>query len=200
MGVHQLSFEDLGSVAQLRENYDVELKAAQGRHGNGTVPDSVWETYSAFANTKGGWIVLGVAETNDGLDILGIDDIDRVKKEIWDSLNNRQKVSTNILQNSDVRAVEDCGESLIVMRVPTADRKQRPVYLGTNPYDGTYLRNFEGDYTADEGTVRRMLAEATVGSRDSATLPNFGLEDIDHESLEQYRNLFRSTSPQHPFL
>src|SRR5690554_4082457 len=45
-----------------------------------------------------------------------------------------------------------------------------------------------------------MLAEATLSSRDARPLPNFGIHDLDGESLEQYRNLFRSTRPQHPFL
>ena|SRR5690554_831559 len=102
MSVRHLKFEDLGSISQLRENYDVELKQAQGRSGNGAVPGSMWETYSAFANTEGGWIVLGIAEFDDGPKILGIAEPDRVKKEIWDTLNNHQKISANILDNHDV--------------------------------------------------------------------------------------------------
>jgi len=200
MSVRHLIFEDLGSVSQLCENYDVELKEAQGRHGTGTIPNSMWETYYAFANTEGGWIVLGVAESDDGPIVLGITEVSRLKKAVWDTLNNRQKISANILTNDDVRDVEENGKTILVVKVPTADRKQRPIFVGTNPYTGTYLRNFEGDYLADEFAVRRMLAEATLSSRDARPLPNFGIHDLDGESLEQYRNLFRSTRPQHPFL
>jgi|SRR5690554_142681 len=45
-----------------------------------------------------------------------------------------------------------------------------------------------------------MLAEATLSARDSVTLRNYELDDLDGESFAQYRNLFRSTRPQHPFL
>ena len=45
-----------------RESEDLEFKQASGGF-----PGSFWDTYSAFANTEGGTIILGVVEKNDGL-------------------------------------------------------------------------------------------------------------------------------------
>lgn len=42
---------------QWKETDDVELKLAAGKDGRGALPDSIWETYSAMANTAGGTIV-----------------------------------------------------------------------------------------------------------------------------------------------
>ena len=188
-----------------KEAYDLEAKAAQGRDGQGKVPNSVWETYSAFANTAGGVILLGVDESADGdLSVLGLGDPDRVRREFWDGVNNDQIVSANVLSNSDVEvhaAESDSGPvSIVVVRVPRAPRLLRPVHVGSNPMTGTYRRYHEGDYKCKPDAVRRLIADAEQESRDDRILPGFGVDDLSADSITAYRNLFRAAKPGHPWL
>jgi len=184
-----------------KEAHDFEAKSAQGRYGDGTIPDSIWETYSAMANTSGGYIVLGADEQSDGsLSFIGIGDVDKLQKDLWNSLNNEEVVNKNILRNQNVEVLEVDGKDILLIEVPRASRQRRPIYVGENPMTGTYRRDYEGDYRCDESAVRRMMAEATQDSRDDQLLEGFGLDDIDLESFEAYRNEFRSTKPSHPWV
>lgn len=68
----------------LQEDIDIECKLALGKDGKGRVPNSLCETYSAFANTNGGIIILGVKELPSGLfDIQGIDNIHQARSDFF---------------------------------------------------------------------------------------------------------------------
>ena len=181
----------------LGEDTDFELKAAQGRDGQGAVPREMWESYSAMANTDGGVIVLGVEDKTHR--ILGIKNTSKVLKSLWDGLNDPNTISQNLCRTSDVTVIPTDAGDLIRIQVPRATRQERPVYI-RNPIGGTYRRGHEGDYKVAESDIKRMLAEAMEDSRDSGLLEGFTLEDLDQPSLQAYRNLFRSTRPGHPWL
>jgi ATP-dependent DNA helicase RecG len=190
-----VSLEDL---QELGERVDFEAKKAGGVDGQGECPKSFFESYSAMANTDGGAILLGAEEREGKLRIAGIADVPRVLKALWDSLNNRQRVSINLLTDHDVEVREVDGKRVILVRVPRARRNQRPVHVGENPFKGTYVRNGEGDYLIrDDEAVRRMLAERVEDSRDGRILPHYSLEDIDAETLARYRNHFKAKKPDH---
>ncbi|MBP7799659.1 MAG: putative DNA binding domain-containing protein [Thermoanaerobaculaceae bacterium] len=188
-------------IEALREEADFEAKAAQGARGESELPRSFWASYAAMANTDGGRIVLGVAEQADGrLEVVGLRNPRRVRKALWDGLNNRQVVSASLLRDADVVETDCESRVVVVVTVPRAPRALRPVHLGSNPLTGTFRRGFEGDYRCSQPAVRRMLAEALEDSRDAQLLPGFGLGDLDRDSLAAYRNVFRSTRPGHPWI
>lgn len=66
--------------------------------------------------------------------------------DIWNMINNPSKVSTNILLEENVYELDFDGNSIIVIEVPRADRRDKPVYINNNIMTGTFRRNNEGDY------------------------------------------------------
>lgn len=190
----------LDEVEALREGWDFEAKKAAGKDGNGKLPDDFWPTYSAMGNTRGGQIVLGLKESPEGdLLVHGIADPERVERELWNQLENPQKVSANILKEGDVAHYAIEGKRILVVHVPRAARSQRPVHLQGDLFHA-YVRVHEGDRRIDRERVRRMLADAEYDTRDDRVLPKFDLADLDPDSLAAYRNLFRAADPGHPWL
>ena len=182
----------------LSESHDLECKAAQGRDGRGELPEDFWKSYSAMANTEGGLIFLGVQEKPTRVfKLLGLTDIDKVRKSLWDNLNNRKHISANLLTEANVEPIQIEGKTLLRIEVPRAARHYKPVHLGTNPFAGTYLRRYEGDYAADDEAVRRMLAERIEDSRDERVLQNFDFQDLDMDTVAAYRNRFAAVKPGH---
>ena len=138
----KINLSDIFKYLPWIEVGELEFKSARGG-----LPKSLWETYSAMANTYGGVILLGVE--SDGI-ISGIKNIDFLKKNFWDIINNPGKVSINLLNNDDVKEIAYQGGHILAIRIPRANYHERPVFIGQNPIRGTYRRNSEGDFHCKE--------------------------------------------------
>lgn len=185
----------LDPIFNWTENCELEFKSAKG-----DLPNSLWETYSAFANTDGGIILLEVEK--DG-NVSGVDksSLEKLRTNFWSLVNNRGKISINLLVEKDVKEISHQSKTILAIQVPRASRYQRPVYFGQNPLIGTYKRNHEGDYHCSDQEVTRMLSDTSQEqSADFKIVKGFTIEDLDRKSLREYRNRFASIKPDHVWL
>ncbi|MCM1134387.1 MAG: putative DNA binding domain-containing protein [Clostridium sp.] len=179
------------------ERADFECKEARN-----SVPKSIYESYSAFANTKGGHIILGIAENKEKKNpkerftIQGVEDASKILEDFWNTINGN-KVNINILIDDDVYVVEEGNIKLVVIHVPRADYKSRPIYVGENPYKGTFKRNNEGDYHAKDYEVNAMIRDQNTEGNDGLVLEYYGMDDVDTETLKRYRIMFKTTNPDY---
>ena len=181
---------------QLNENHERECKLAEGG-----LPESIWETYSAFSNTDGGTILLGVKEHRDSFTVNGLNDRQIVKyqKNFWSTINDRIKVSKNILLKHNVKVIEYEGKNILEINVPAADRHDKPVYIGTDPMKGTYRRDYEGDFLCTEASVRAMFSDQRDISVDSEILEEMDLDALNADTIKGYRVLFEQLHEGHPW-
>ncbi len=196
--VNQPTYKIVSDAFPECESDEIEYKSAEGGF-----PNDFWKTYSAFANSNGGIIVLGIKERKGNFVIegLSLDKIDKYKKDFWNNINNPNNSSINLLTDADVKVASHDQKSVLVFRIPSATRNQRPVYLTHNPFDNTYKRNYEGDYKCTKEEVRRMLADADLSIRpDIRILESYSMKDFDMQSVRQYRQLFAATRPDHAWL
>ena len=175
---------------QSKETLGLEFKSAQGGIGK-----AVWETASAFANTSGGWLILGV---NDDGEPLGVGDGHKRSQQFLDQVRNPSKISNAVCGAHDVEIQQVNGNDLIVIRIPASALRDRPVYVGRNPYEGTFIRRGEGDYRCTKPEVDRMMREASDVAADSTVLRGYGLADLDEDTLSSYRRRYQTEHPTSP--
>ena len=183
-------YERLGE----QENLELEFKASQN-----ALPKNIWETVSAFANTKGGWIILGIEESDNVPQVTGVSDASTLLDTFYSSLRNSQKISFSVCGANDAKVEDFDGKQIIILRIPAAPRKNRPVYIGNNVYAGTYLRRNSGDYKCNKQEVDQMMREASVDSATSTILPTYDLNDLEPESLNRYRRRYQTSQPASTF-
>ena len=147
---------DFSHLEMYKENNRIEAKRATGG-----LPESIWETYSAFANTLGGVILLGVEELRDkSLHPVDLPDPEGLVEEFLEKLNDKRVVSANILSDGDVTIEDIDGKRIVAIRVPRATREQRPIFIGKDALSGSYRRSGEGDYPCTKREVRAMIRMA----------------------------------------
>lgn len=192
---------------RLKQNFDIkkfdsykEDNRREVKKAKDGLPVSLWDTYSAFANCYGGVIILGVTELDDkSWQTTGLKDTDKLLKDFWNTINNRQKVNINLLSEEDV-VIYHVGEDVImVIYVPMAKREYKPVYVNGNLFGGTFKRNYEGDYRCTELQVKSMLRDQTESTMDMRVVENLTLEQLNMETVQSYRNRHRSFKPGHPW-
>lgn len=167
------------------------------------LPNSLWESYSGFANSYGGYILLGIEEhlqetdPNKRFTIAGVANPQKLITDFWNLANDTNKVSANILTDGDVEPVNVDGKDIIVIHVPRADYHLRPIYINDNPAKGAFRRNHEGDYHCSKSDISSMFRDADDDGSDNLFLEHYTMDDIDPESLRGYRQMFLTRNPDH---
>ena len=155
---------DLNHLEQYRENNRIEAKRAVGG-----LPQSIWETYSAFANTLGGLILLGVEELEDkSLHAIRLPDPEELVRDFRTAVNDPNVASVNVLSEKDVTIEPVDGKRIVVIRVPRASRAVRPVWVNGSPKN-CYFRNGEGDCQCTAEELNAMFSAPTDPKQERKT-------------------------------
>ena len=168
---------------------DVEFKRAQRG-----VPDSAYETVSAFSNTEGGWLVFGIRDSGGGYEFVGVLEVDKVQNDFLSVLRSGQKL--NRVVAVDERLIEDDGKALLVFHVPEARRQDKPVYLGGD-IRRSFIRRGAGDERCTGAEIERLLRDAADERHDGETVDLDPERCFDDQSLRWYRKLFDDRNPGH---
>lgn len=129
------------SKSTWKENEHLEFKS--GERG---LPNSLWETYSAFANTSGGIIIVGVRDNGT---IEGISQSDKRLQDFTNNINNPGKCSINLCTAAIITIDE---KEVLAIEVSPATPEQKLV-------SSKELREYFPLHQADMGKILSKLRD-----------------------------------------
>ena len=150
MGVYDFDLESyIGLARRLGTDTErVEVKAAsQG------LPKSMAETLSAFSNTSGGVVILGLAERAGFQGVPGFK-----ARAVADALAQMCGEKMEPPVRASVEIVEFEGSPVVVATVPELPPELKPCFVKSRAmHDGSYVRVGDGDRRLSPYEVDRLL-------------------------------------------
>ena len=178
-------------VAGLRavgaEFEDVEAKrAAVG------VPESLASTLAAFANARGGLVLLGLDE-RQGFAATGVADAAAMRNAVVSTA--REKLTPPPTVSVEVLPFE--GVCLVAAEVEPLPPAQRPCYVTARGlYGGAYVRIGDGDQRLTPYEIDRMRENAGQPHWDDEPVTEATVQDLNRDSLSRLLENARRRSPR----
>jgi ATP-dependent DNA helicase RecG len=167
------------------EPADVEVKAAAGG-----LPKSIIETLSAFANTNGGIIILGLDESS-GFAFVDIPDPNRMR----DNLASLASGSLQPPLRIDTQIVEIDGHALVVAEVEPLTSDLKPCFVDSRGIaTGSYVRVGDGDRRMSQAEIGLAIANRGQPRHDLEPVSEATLEDLDRTAILRTLDRVRRTS------
>lgn len=143
-------------LAELRtvgsDHSTIEAKKARNR-----LPSTTWETMSAFANTDGGIVLLGVDEGDGSFEVVGVEDPGQVTRELQSACAELEPPLRPLIS-----VVEVEGRMVIVAELGPVARSSRPCHRRSQgPHNGSFVRVGDADQALTPAEVDEMLANRT---------------------------------------
>lgn len=162
---------------------DFEVKKAKSE-----LPKSVWETVSAFSNTNGGWIVLGVSEQGKNFEITGVDNAGKLEQDFLNTLRG-SKFNVFVATKQEVCLIEN----KIVLSFYVPVHKSKPVYY--NNQVNTFIRRGSADQRATPMEIDSMLRDQAFGTKTGEIAADTSRSSLNNTSLSRYRNYMSRFNP-----
>ncbi|WP_436527232.1 AlbA family DNA-binding domain-containing protein [Actinoplanes sp. HUAS TT8] len=155
----------------------------EAKRASGGLPKAIRETLSAFSNTDGGTILLGVDEQTD-FSVVELADPSALRNSLVQM--SRDDITPSLQISAEV--VEAEGHRLVVAEVPPLSADRRPAYVTAQGISaGSYLRGGDGDRHMAEAEIAMVMAARTQPLYDREPVDGTSAQDLDDEAIRSTR-------------
>jgi ATP-dependent DNA helicase RecG len=144
---------------------------------------------SAFANTSGGWIVLGVSQNGKTFEITGVTDMEKLEQDLGNTLRSKNKF--NVVINPTFQKFNIDGKKVLACFIPSSDVK--PVYY--NSLQNTFIRTGSGDQRATDFEISALFRDQTFGTMSEKIVEGTSVESLNRSSYNRFREYLKWRNP-----
>lgn len=169
----------------IRRLKDIEWEDFEVKEARSELPKNIWETVSAFSNTSGGWIILGIRQKGKGFEVTGVDNAEKLEQDFLSTLRS-QKFNTRLSVGTGQYDIS--GKKVLAFHIPSSVHK--PVYFGSPA--NTFIRIGSVDQHATENEIMAMYHDQSFGIRSELAIPETDTDMLNPDSLHSYRNYLKT--------
>jgi len=173
----------------LQRLQDIEWDNFEVKKAENKLPQNCWDTVSAFANTSGGWLVLGVSQLGKKFEITGVSDMEKLEQNLGNTLRSKNKF--NVVINPTFSKFDIDGKKVLACFIPSSDIK--PVYY--NSLANTFIRTGSGDQRATEFEINALFRDQTFGTMSEKTVEGTSVESLNKSSYNRFREYLKWRNP-----
>ena len=171
---------------------DIEWEDFEVKEAFTALPKNIWETVSAFSNTAGGWIVLGVKQIGRHFEINGVANPEKTEQDFTTVLRG-EKFNVKLAVTAKKHSFND--KTVLLFYIPLSDKK--PVYF--NSPVNTFIRTASGDQRAAKEEIDAMYRDQAFGTKTDKTIPGSDITWLDAKSVNEYRQYIKRNNSAHPY-
>ena len=169
---------------------DIEWEDFEVKEARKNIPKNIWETVSAFANTAGGWIILGVKQTPNGYELTGVDNPEKLESDFLTVLRG-EKFNVKLRAFPKKYKIDD--KKILAFYISLSDKK--PIYF--NNRKNCFIRTGSGDQRATDEEIDSMYRDSAFGTRSEKTVENSSFDWLHTPTIERYRDYLSRFNPDH---
>lgn len=184
--------EELAERIAILRRRGTDLEDTEAKRASTALPKRLWETLSAFANQRGGGvIILGLHET-ENFKAVGVQDVKKVQDDIASLCDEMEPPLRPLIRVHDVE-----GQQLIVVEVPEVGPEQKPCYYkGSGLYTGSFIRVADGDRQMSQYEVHSFLENRGQPTHDLELVAGSSMADLDSTLVSQFLARVRTRRPR----
>jgi ATP-dependent DNA helicase RecG len=167
-----MTSDQLRSYISTVQHLKCDTDTLEAKAAGGALPQGLWRTLSAFSNTRGGIIILGLAEAKG--EILGVKNPAKLQQDLASMCSDMEPVIRPEIQSHRIDT-----RTLITAEVPELDKRMKPCYYrSAGLVNGAFVRVSDGNRKLSQYEVQMMFSGRGQPKDDESPVPKTTLDDL----------------------